>query len=66
MTKPHSKQWFYNRIGKRISRGKVSCQCATCEDVGNNGLIVIDKFHADYLHMVQYDLEIEYVARKKK
>jgi hypothetical protein len=59
-----TKQWFYNRIGKRIYRGKTSCKCATCKDVKNDGLIILDTFHADYLYMVQGELKIDYKDKK--
>lgn len=52
-------QWFINRIGKRIYRDDDNCGCATCNDVVKNGLIVIDKNHAEYLHMVNSE-GIEY------
>lgn len=52
-------QWFINRIGKKIYRDDDNCGCATCNEVVKNGLIVIDRDHAEYLHMVHTE-GIEY------
>jgi hypothetical protein len=56
----HKLTWFTDRIGKRIFRNKTSCKCETCKDVFENGLVVGDQFHAEYLEMVQHDLNINY------
>jgi len=48
-----SLNWFKNRIGKRIYRDRNDCHCLDCEDAVGNGLIVRDKNHAEYLHMIQ-------------
>lgn len=52
------RKWFLDRIGKRIYRNADSCTCETCKDVVENGLIVHDAFHAQYL----YDLQMDYAA----
>jgi len=57
----HTLKWFTNRIGKRIHRNPVSCPCTTCTDITLKGLVVKNKEHAEYLAMVQYDLDIDYV-----
>ena len=56
----HQLRWFINRINKRIYRGPTSCQCATCTETGKEGVIIHDKYHAEYLHLVQYELDIDY------
>lgn len=60
----HNKQWFIDRISTRIFRnplhGNGHCKCKQCEHVTKVGLIIKDKFHAEYLYTIQYDLEIEY------
>jgi len=43
------KQWFDDRIGKRVYRNGTTCTCASCESVRTGGLIIFDKMHADYL-----------------
>lgn len=48
-------KWFIERIGKRVYRNETSCQCIVCKGVAENGLIIHDKMHADYL----YDCESE-------
>ena len=64
MAKLQTKKWFIDRIGTRIFRnhlhGHGHCKCPACEHVTKVGLIIKDKFHADYLYTIQYDLEIEY------
>lgn len=42
-------QWFIERIGKRVYRGAVSCACSVCVGVTNNGLVIQDELHANYL-----------------
>jgi hypothetical protein len=65
----HQLRWFKNRIGKKIYRTKGirkkhnEC-CPTCNDVCEHGLTVMDEQHAEYLHMVQYELNIDYADRQ--
>ena len=50
----HTLKWFENRIGKRIFRDNTKKHCCEhCDRVSENGLIVRDTTHADYLHSVQ-------------
>lgn len=51
-------KWFKNRIGKRVFRNHHDC-CANCEDNYNDGLIIFDEQHAEYLYMIQNDFGIE-------
>lgn len=55
---PKSKQWFIERIGKRIYRDSRTC-CLHCADVGENGLLVCDEQHASYLAGVDADFGSE-------
>lgn len=61
---PKNKEWFVERIGKRIYRDsqclkdKEQC-CETCKDVFENGLVVADEMHADYLACVDSDFGAE-------
>jgi hypothetical protein len=62
-----TKEWFINRIGKRVYRDHHDC-CVSCEDVAKNGLTVSDYKHADYLYSLQLDfhregLELNYRTR---
>lgn len=43
------KQWFIDRIGKRVFRNATTCTCGVCKNVENEGLVIFDKMHADYL-----------------
>jgi len=54
-----TKDWFLERIGKRIYRDKSSCLCHTCEEVSENGLVVNDEMHATFLFDVQNDFAAE-------
>ena len=68
--KRHSKQWFIDRIGKRIYREPIdSCKCVHCQK--HNSFIIDDgmkdgkrelrrEFHASYLFDCQNDLQIDY------
>jgi len=49
----HDKQWFIDRIGKRIYRKNNICNCAICLNVHEVGLIITDKDHAIYLYDCQ-------------
>ena len=51
-------KWFRSKIGQRLYRNETNCQCDICKNVAENGLIVNDEFHADYL----YDCETELTA----
>jgi len=49
------KAWFYQRVGKRLFRDTSTCDCKTCKDVVENGIVVHDEIHAEYLFMSQCD-----------
>lgn len=46
------------RIGKRIFRDHHDC-CTHCTEVFNDGLIVADEQHADYLASTDVDFAVE-------
>jgi len=54
----HTKKWFLNRIGKRIYRNYHKC-CPACDEIAKNGLIIHDKQHADYLHLIECDFKAD-------
>ena len=56
--KPKSRGWFIERIGKRIFRDKLSCDCEACREVEEHGLVIHDRIHAIYLH----DIDCDYAA----
>ena len=43
------KQWFIDRIGKRVFRPAGTCECKTCRRIEGEGLVIEDKCHAEYL-----------------
>ena len=47
------KQWFIDRIGKRVFRTKTSCDCESCKNVYENGTVIEDRDHAVYLFAVE-------------
>ena len=55
-------KWFIDRIGKRVFRNKTSCNCDTCQKIYENGLVISDKNHAQYL----YDMEGMYALEGVK
>ena len=61
-------QFFIDHIGKRIFRPRNGCKgnkgknCAHCEDVYQNGLIVEDKTHASALASIEAETGITYYA----
>lgn len=56
------KQWFLDRVGKRVFREETSCPCESCKRNGNNGLIIANEMHAIYLQ----DIENMYNAKGHK
>ena len=65
----NDKQWFIDRIGKRVYRDKYTCECKICMDVFENGLIIKNEMHATYLYDVQHELQYIYTdenPRKKQ
>jgi hypothetical protein len=47
--------WFIDRIGKRVFRNKTSCQCGTCQNVYENGVVISDGMHADYMCIIEFE-----------
>lgn len=54
----HRLAWFERRIGRRIFRNQHKC-CNHCDNITKNGLIVYDKQHAGYLHLIQCEYASE-------
>jgi hypothetical protein len=64
----NDKQWFIDRIGKRVYRDKNTCDCEMCNDVFENGLIIKNETHATYLYHIQNEYQYIYTdenPRKK-
>lgn len=57
-------QFFLDRIGKRVFRDVIDCNCQTCKDIGERGLIIQDENHARYLYMIWQDMGIVYRDNK--
>lgn len=54
------KEWFLERIGKRIYRDETSCKCETCKLIARVGLVIDDEVHADYLASCSAEMGIKY------
>jgi len=56
-------QWFLDRVGERVyfTRGFTTCKCEACVHEDNQGMVILDKEHAKYLH----DMEIDYNTKLK-
>lgn len=50
---------FKANIGKRIFRNDNRCTCLDCKRILEEGLIVTDENHAEYLYTIQNDLGCE-------
>lgn len=44
------RQWFLDRIGKRVFRNRGTCTCEDCKKVERYGLVIKDRIHAIYLN----------------
>jgi len=55
-------QWFLDRIGKRVFRNKDGCNCPSCLNVAEQGIVIASEEHARYLDMIEAtpDMEIKY------
>ncbi len=60
----HDKQWFIDRIGKRVYRENNICKCKVCVNVHEHGLIITDEQHAIYLYDCQ-ELDLIYYDKKE-
>lgn len=55
------KQWFLNRIWKRIYRDPMNCPCPSCKQVDVEWLIIEDRFHAINLFDTEGDYAVEWI-----
>lgn len=53
-------QWFVDRIGQTLFRFKTDCDCAACQNVYSNGVLVKDKDHAYAIYTYEMELGIKY------
>jgi hypothetical protein len=60
----HDKQWFIDRIGKRVYRDKNPCDCEICMNVFEKGVIIENEMHATYLYDAQHELQYIYSDKK--
>lgn len=60
--KRHDLEWFLFHVGERVFRNKVKCDCESCKRGGEEGVLITDKTHANYLFDVQNELGIRYYA----
>ena len=55
-----TKQWFLDRVGKKIFRTKSKCSCPACTHVYNDGLYLLNELHANYAYDNSLELDIHY------
>ena len=58
-----TRQRFIDRIGKRMYRdslGEHEKDCKDCKQVAEEGLVVLNESHADYLHTCNKEMGINY------
>lgn len=60
----HDKQWFIDRVDKRVFRTESKCKCDTCKHVAENGLVIFDELHAQYLYDCQNEMGLYYFDKK--
>lgn len=61
----YRRKWFKDRIGKRIFRNGVSCNCKHCTNIEHAGLIINDDQHACYLNDCSCEMNIHYSDTKE-
>ncbi len=64
MDKVKDKQWFIDRIGKRIYRLTDTKCCEHCQKVFKEGLMIGDEMHALHLYTCQNEMELVYSDKK--
>ena len=62
----HELEWFISRVEKRVFRNESSCQCEVCRKVGEVGLVINDRLHAQYLYDCQNELDLYYFDKQQK
>ena len=60
-----NRQWFIDRIGKRVFRTDTKC-CAVCAEIYKNGLVIHDETHASYLNDISAELGVRYFDTKQE
>ncbi len=51
-------KWFLDRIGKTIHRNSY-CNCPSCQQIMEHGLVIADEQHADYLAGFEAETHME-------
>lgn len=49
-------KWFKQRIGNIIYRDSDGCDCPTCKRILQEGLVIADEYHAQYVFETQNEL----------
>jgi hypothetical protein len=56
-------EWFKQRIGKKVYRKHNFCKCNSCLNVWENGIVIKDEMHADYLFMCEAEMNLNYFEK---
>ena len=62
----NKRQWFMDRIGKRVYRTQSTCECEICTTIYHEGLIICDAQHAQYLFDIQNETDLRYFDNPNK
>ena len=52
-------KFFLSNIGNRVFRDDDGCDCLSCKHIVENGLVIQDEFHDNYLFNTQNDYHAE-------
>jgi len=58
-------QWFIDCIGKRVWRNE-HCNCENCQYLMKNGVLILDKQHANYLYELEAECGYKYYDSKEE
>lgn len=59
-----NEQWFKDRIGKRVYRTSNKCKCDNCTTIYEDGLVIDDEIHAEFINDMYNDYNIEGIDLK--
>jgi hypothetical protein len=54
-----NKEWFLARVGEIVFRDTDGCNCPTCKNIIENGILIRDEEHAEYMFEIQNELGAE-------
>jgi hypothetical protein len=58
-------EWFKQRIGKKVYRKHNFCKCDSCLNVWENGIVIKNETHADYLYSIELETDLNYFDKEE-